>query len=49
MAMAPPELTQAWEYSKEMTIKYYDSGVLVNQLAYLDHKLISALTADFCF
>ena len=44
MAMAPPELTQVWEYSKGMTIKYYGSSVLVDQLADHDHKLISALT-----
>ena len=37
MAMPPPELTWVWEYSKGMTIKYYDSGVLDDQLADLDH------------
>ena len=31
------ELTQVSEYSKEITIKYYESGALVDQLADPDH------------
>ena len=42
--MTSQELTQVWEYSKGMSIKYYDSGVLVDQLADLNHLLNSALT-----
>ena len=47
MAIIPPEHTQVHEYLKGMTIKYYDSGILVDQLANHNHKPISDLAHAF--
>ena len=37
MAIVLLALIPVWEYSKGITIKNYDSGILVDHLADLDH------------